>query len=134
MNGPAGVILIVEDSEPCATTLEMALAGIRAGELGELETRSAGTAVEALEILARGGCPVRAVVTDLQLPEMDGFELIERIRGNGNWTRLPILVTSGDSDPGNSERLRLLGADGYFVKPYSPAAVRRTLERLLHVR
>ena len=119
------MILIVEDSEPCATTLEMAFAG-----LGEL--RSASTAAEALAILAVESCTVRAVVTDLQLPVMDGFELIEKIRERSTQAALPIVVTSGDSDPGNFDRLRLLGADAYFVKPYSPAAVRRTLEKLLN--
>ena len=119
-----GIILIVEDSEPCITTLEMALLG-----LGALETRTARTGLEALTILASS--PVRAIVTDLQLPAMDGFELIEFVRRSPHST-LPILVTSGDSDPGNSERLRRLGANAYFVKPYSPSALRRTLEQLLH--
>jgi len=127
MTHVTGVILIVEDSEPCVTTLEMALAG-----LSPLETRAARNGAEALAILASGKYPVRAVVTDLQLPAMDGFELIKQIRSRSPQATLPILVTSGDSDPGNSERLRLLGADAYFVKPYSPAALRRTLERLLH--
>jgi CheY-like chemotaxis protein len=122
-----GVILIVEDSEPCVTTLEMALLG-----MAGLETRIARTAAEALLILASNAGPVRAVITDLQLPAMDGFELIEHIRSRTPQAALPILVTSGDTDPGNSERLRRLGADAYFVKPYSPAAVRRTLEKLLH--
>jgi CheY-like chemotaxis protein len=123
----AGVILIVEDSEPCITTLEMALLG-----MGALETRTARTGAEALKMLLSTDFPVRAIVTDLQLPTMDGYELIEWVRGRSSQAALPIVVTSGDSDPGNSERLRLLGADAYFVKPYSPAAVRRTLEKLLH--
>jgi len=124
MSSP-GIILIVEDSEPCITILEMALLG-----LGSLVTRSVRTGHEALAILSSS--PVRAIVTDLQLPAMDGFELIEQVRARSGRTSLPILVTSGDSDPGNSERLRRLGADAYFVKPYSPAALRRTLEKLLH--
>jgi CheY-like chemotaxis protein len=119
-----GIILIVEDSEPCSTTLEMALHGLEA-----FETRTARNGLEALAILAEW--PVRAIVTDLQLPSMDGFELIEYVRTRSNHTALPILVTSGDSDPGNSERLRILGANAYFVKPYSPGALRRTLEKLL---
>jgi CheY-like chemotaxis protein len=122
-----GVILIVEDNEPCVTTLELALMG-----MPDLETRSARSAAEALLILGSRDCSVRAVVTDLQLPTMDGFELIELIRKSAGRATVPIVVTSGDSDPGNSERLRRLGADAYFVKPYSPAALRRTLERLLH--
>jgi CheY-like chemotaxis protein len=125
-----GIILIVEDSEPCVTILELALFGF-----DSFETRTARTGGEALAIL--GDIPVRAVVTDLHLPahlgrEMDGFDLIRQIRANSSLAALPILVTSGDSDPGNSERLRRLGANAYFVKPYSPAALRRTLEQLLH--
>jgi CheY-like chemotaxis protein len=127
---PSGIILIVEDSETCSTTLEMALLGV-----GKMQTRTARSGREALAILE--GAPVRAIVTDLQLRapaglEMDGFELIEHVRARSSPSALPILVTSGDSDPGNSERLRQLGADAYFVKPYSPAALRRTLEQLLH--
>lgn len=123
-----GFILIVEDSEPCATTLEFALFG--------LETRTARTATEALRIMGEG-MGVRALVTDLHLPpgaglEMDGFELIQRIRSQVRHARLPILVISGDSDPRNSETLNRLGVDAYFVKPYSPAALRRTLQGLLN--
>ena len=66
------------------------------------------------------------------MPHMDGFELIERVRAGGPGTRVPIIVVSGDSDPDTPERVRRLGADAYFAKPYSPAAVRETLERLLH--
>jgi CheY-like chemotaxis protein len=125
-----GVILIVEDSEPCVTTLELALLN-----LNGFETRAARTGHEALAILALCGGDVRAIVTDLHLAgvrgrEMDGFELIRRVRVEN--AMLPILVTSGDTDPGNSERLRRLGANAYFVKPYSPAAVRRVLERLIN--
>jgi CheY-like chemotaxis protein len=123
------VILIVEDSEPCVTTLEFALLN-----LNGFETRAARTGHEALAILASCGRDVRAIVTDIHLPpkggrEMDGFELIRRVRADN--AMLPILVTSGDSDPGTSERLRRLGANAYFVKPYSPAAVCRVLERLI---
>jgi CheY-like chemotaxis protein len=130
MNITPGILLLVEDSETCVTTLEMALRGI-----GALETRTARTGVEALDILAHS--PVRAIVTDLQLPafhgaDMDGFRLIEYVRTRACQATLPILVTSGDSDPGNSERLKRLGANAYFVKPYSPSALRRTLEQLLH--
>jgi DNA-binding response OmpR family regulator len=46
--------------------------------------------------------------------------------------RLPILVISGDSDLNTPERLRSLGADAYLPKPYSPAEVRLTLQRLLN--
>jgi CheY-like chemotaxis protein len=127
-----GFILIVEDSEPCVMTLEFALSGLTG-----LETRTAHTAAEALQIIEKSyslgdNGSIRALVTDLHLPAMDGFELIQRVRAQVRHAHLPILVISGDSDPGNSDILNRLGVDAYFVKPYSPAAVRRTLEGLLH--
>jgi CheY-like chemotaxis protein len=123
-----GFILIVEDSEPCVTTLEFALFG-----LPGLETRTARNAHEALKIIAGNESDsIRALVTDLNLPSMDGFELIQRVRSQFRHAKLPILVTSGDSDPTNSQTLTRLGVDAYFVKPYSPAALRRTLEGLLY--
>jgi CheY-like chemotaxis protein len=88
------------------------------------------TARQALDLLAKGG-GICAVVTDLNLPSMDGFELIERVRSDSRTARLPIVVISGDSDPRTPERIYRLGADAFFGKPYSPAQVRQKLEQLL---
>ena len=91
----------------------------------------APTARQALEWLASAGCGVCALVTDLHLPAMDGFQLIERVRADSRNARLPIVVLSGDTDPRTPERIYRLGANAYFVKPYSPAQVRQRVEQLL---
>ena len=122
---PNRTVLIVEDAESCATTLEIALLAIP-----HIDVRVAPTARQALEMLAAGG-GICAVVTDLHLPSMDGFELIERVRSDLRTARLPIVVISGDSDPRTPERIYRLGANAYFGKPYSPAQVRQKLEQLL---
>ena len=122
---PDRTVLIVEDVESCATTLEIALLAIP-----HIIVRVAPTARQALEMLAAGG-GICAVVTDLNLPSMDGFELIERVRSDSRTARLPIVVISGDSDPHTPERLHRLGANAYFGKPYSPAQVRQKVEQLL---
>jgi CheY-like chemotaxis protein len=119
-------VLIVEDAESCATTLEFALLGIP-----HTDVRVAPTARQALELLASAGGRISALVTDLNLPSMDGFELIERVRSDTRTARLPIVVVSGDSDPRTPERIHRLGADAYFGKPYSPAQVRQKVEQLL---
>jgi CheY-like chemotaxis protein len=120
-------ILIVEDAETCAATLELALAGIPG-----VEVSLARTAVEALRILRNESRPVCAIVTDLNMPRMDGFELIRRIRAESRHARVPIIVTSADTDPRTPQRTFAIGADAYFAKPYSPALVRQRLEQLLH--
>jgi CheY-like chemotaxis protein len=71
------------------------------------------------------------MVTDLNMPFVDGFELIARVRKDERYASLPIIVVSGDVDPRTPERVKHLGVDAFFAKPYSPAVVRRTLENLL---
>ena len=119
-------VLIVEDAESCATTLEIALLAIP-----HIHIRVTPTARQALELLASAGGKISALVTDLNMPAMDGFELIERVRADSRTARLPIVVISGDSDPRTPARLYRLGADAYFGKPYSPAQVRQKVEQLL---
>ena len=119
-------VLIVEDSENSAATLEIAFLGIPG-----ITVLLATSAIEALRILNNGSA-VQAVVTDLNMPRMDGFELIRRIRQDGNLARTPIIVVSADTDPGTPERIAKLGVSAFFTKPYSPAQVRRKLEQILN--
>ena len=119
-------VLIVEDVESCATTLEIALLAIP-----RVHVRVASTGGQALELLASAGGGICAMVTDLNMPSMDGIELIERVRSDSRTARLPIVVISGDTDPRTPERIHRLGADAYFGKPYSPAQVRQKVEQLL---
>jgi len=121
-----GTVVIVEDAATSATTLEMAFQAIP-----DIAVTVLPTAQEALRLLASGDCAVRAVVTDLNMPRMDGFEFIERIRAEPRHQRLPIIVVSGDTDPRTPERLASIGATAFFPKPYSPAQVRLKLEQLL---
>ncbi len=122
-----GAILVVEDTEPSASMLEVALAGI-----GGRCVLVASTGDEALRMLAREGRRLQAVVTDLNMPGMDGFELIRRLRAERICSRLPVVVVSGNTDPDAPSRAIGAGADAYFAKPFSPAQVRQKLEQLLN--
>lgn len=118
-------VLIVEDADTWSSTLEIALLS-----LPEVDVVTAPSGDRAWKLLQES--PVNAIITDLHMPHMDGFELIEKVRATGPAPHVPIIVVSGDSDPDTPDRVRRLGANAYFVKPYSPAAVRDTLERLLN--
>ena len=117
-------VLIVDDSEDCAETLELALHGVR-----DVQVAIARSAEEALEVFAAGH--VAALITDLHLPNMDGLHLLSAVRTLNNGRFTPVLVVSGDSDPRTPGRVLAAGAQAFFLKPYSPAAVRRKLEELL---
>lgn len=120
-------VLIVEDSENSAATMEMALLGIPG-----LSVLRAPSGLEALRILRQPGAGVQAIITDLNMPRMDGFELIRRVREDGRMGAVPIIVVSADTDPDTPERIAQMKVDAFFAKPFSPAQVRRKLEQLLH--
>ncbi|MEO8658751.1 MAG: response regulator [Bryobacteraceae bacterium] len=120
-------VLIVEDSPNWSSTLEIALERIPNTEVAHAVSGS-----DALRFLeGPNGAKVRLVVTDLQMPVMDGFELIERVRAVPAWTALPIVVVSGIADSASKDRLARLGANAFFPKPYSPSEVRTKIEELM---
>lgn len=121
-------VLIVEDSENSAAMLEIALSDIPG-----ISVRLVTSAMEALRVLGGEGPAFQAIVTDLNMPRMDGFELIRRIRGDRRISATPIIVVSADTDPDTPERIARLGVSAYFPKPFSPAQVRRKVEQLLDV-
>lgn len=118
-------VLIVDDSESAMATLEVALLAIPG-----LAVMTATSGAEALRILDRSAGVV-AVITDLNMPHMDGYELIRRLRGNSRLSATPVVVISADTDPATPGRVAQLGISAYFTKPFSPAEVRRKLEQIL---
>ena len=120
-------VLIVEDSENNAATLEIAFLSIPG-----VSVRLASSAIEALRILDGADSGIRAIVTDLNMPRMDGFELIRRIRQHRKLFATPIIVVSADTDPNTPDRIAQLGVSAFFPKPFSPAQVRHKLEQILN--
>jgi CheY-like chemotaxis protein len=119
-------VLIVDDSQQVAATLEIALTH------GGWDALCAGEVAAALEIL--NSSPVDAIVTDLEMPKADGYTLIQAVRSHPRLASAVIVVTSGSTAPNAEQRAITAGADAFFAKPYSPAAVRSELERLVHGR
>jgi two-component system chemotaxis response regulator CheY len=120
-------VMIVEDADTCASTLEIALSGV-----DQLNVVIVQSGEAAWDLLEHGERPLSAVVTDLEMRGMDGFELIERIRAHRVHGKIPIMVITGSSDPDAPDRAGRLGANAFFMKPYSPLQVREKLEQLLN--
>jgi two-component system chemotaxis response regulator CheY len=118
-------VLLVDDAEDCLATLAMALQ-----TMTQVDVRSVRSAEDAIEELARG--QVSAVITDIQLPSMTGLDLISWIRRDPRLRALPIVVVSADADPDAPRKALASGANAFFPKPFSPAAIRKKLEELIH--
>jgi CheY-like chemotaxis protein len=120
-------VLLVDDADDCLATLDVALQ-----TLPGVVVRGTSSAEDALEVLACGD--VSAVVTDIHLPAMTGLELIAWIRRDPGLRGLPIVVVSADADPAAPRTALESGANAFFPKPFSPAAVRQKLEELIHAK
>lgn len=125
--GDTRSVLIVEDSENSAVMLEISFLLIPG-----LQVLVASSAQEALRILNAAVHPVDVIVTDLNMPRMDGFELIRRVREDRRYSSIPIIVVSADTDPATPVRVAGTGARAFFSKPFSPAEVREKLEQILN--
>jgi two-component system chemotaxis response regulator CheY len=105
------VILVVDDS---ATVRKFVTASLT---MQGFDVIAACDGMDALEKL-----PSRTfdlAITDLNMPNMDGFELIRSLRENPQYRDLPVIILSSLGDPTSIEAGRELGANSYLMKPFS---------------
>ena len=116
-------VLTVDDSRTMRDMLMMAL------ESAGYTVIQAVDGVDGLETLAAHGADVDVVITDINMPRMDGFGVIEGVRADPKHRQTPVLVLTTESDAAKKQRARDAGATGWIVKPFDPAklvdAVRR---------
>ena len=70
------------------------------------------------------------VVTDINMPRLDGFGFIEGVRRNEKYRAIPILVLTTESDAEKKNRARQAGATGWIVKPFDPTKLIDAIERV----
>ena len=116
------VILTVDDSKTMRDMLKLALAG--AGHT----VIQADDGVNGVEALQNAGT-VDVIITDINMPRMDGYGFMDQVRRDPRNRAIPILVLTTESSPEKKQRARDAGATGWIVKPFDPAkliaAVRR---------
>ena len=134
---PGAVILVADDSFVARSMLEKALQAMDAPfemvKTGKEAWDRLGQLREACEAEGR---PIRSrvglVLTDLEMPEMDGFTLTRNIKQDPRLKALPVIIHSSLSGFANEEHVRSVGADGYVAK-FSAEELADTLRRALPV-
>ncbi|WP_372887964.1 response regulator [Sphingomonas sp.] len=117
-------VLTVDDSATMRGLLKNALVG------HGFEVEQADDGISALEWLASNDCDV--VITDINMPRLDGFGLIERVRAGGAHVHRPILVLSTESSDEKKARARTAGATGWIVKPFDAEKLAAAVRRVTH--
>jgi DNA-binding NarL/FixJ family response regulator len=118
-------ILVVDDEADCQTVLAMYL------ESQGYRVQSATSGIEALSIFESD--PPDLVISDVMMPEMDGFEFCRRLRRTRLGQLIPFIFLSGQGEIESKVEGHLIGADDYLVKPFQSeeilAKVKGQLER-----
>ena len=117
-------VLLIDDDVVTRILVAHRIAGIGA------DVVEANDGIEALHYLA--GSSVDLVIVDLEMPHMDGWEVISRIRGNPKTRHLPVIVLTGNDSPGALEESLRLGAISHLLKPLNWAAFGAQISQLLH--
>ena len=116
-------ILSVDDSSTMRQMVGFTLKG------AQFEVLEATDGVHALEVAK--GKKLDLIITDVNMPRMDGLTLVKELRARPEFKRTPILVLTTESDPSLKQRGKEAGATGWIVKPFSPEklleVVRRTI-------
>lgn len=116
------VILTVDDS---ASVRQMVSFTLRAAAYEVAE------AVDGCDALSKLAGEVGLIITDLNMPRMDGIELIKQIRTNPEHKYVPILMLTTESQVAKKQEAKSAGATGWIVKPFQPEQLLAVVKRVL---
>ncbi len=103
------------------------------GLLKELEytkMTDADDGSSAWKLLESGSVPVSFVITDWNVPVMDGLTLLKKIRGTPKFANLPVLMITAEAKKENIVMAAESGADGYIVKPFNASTLNDKIEKI----
>jgi DNA-binding response OmpR family regulator len=107
-------VLLVEDDSLISSVLEYLF--LRHGFVVQV----AADGLEAQAIIQSNAVPPDIVISDLMLPYLDGYELLQLMKNRPTWARVPVIVLSGKAQEENAVRAFKMGASDYIVKPFHP--------------
>ncbi len=127
-------VLVVEDSAAMRSFVRAALESDAsdAAEDDPIEIIEASSGFEALRLLPRG--PYDCVITDVNMPDINGLELVNFIRKSEHHKKTPLIIISTQSSDRDKQRGIALGADSYLAKPFEPDDLRRLVRAHLDKR
>ena len=106
-------ILIVEDSEVIRAQVRMALSELKC------EILEGGNGLEGLKLL-EANIDINLIITDLNMPELDGMEMCRRARQLPAYEKVPIFILTTEGSHDLKMRAREIGVTGWIVKPFKP--------------
>ena len=117
-------VLVVDDSSTMRRIIANALKKIGCDDI-----REAGNGAEGLQQLSAGG--IDFIVTDWNMPVMNGLEFVRELRGLADSAKLPVLMVTTNAESTDIAGAKEAGVNDYVVKPFTPDALQEKINALL---
>jgi two-component system chemotaxis response regulator CheY len=117
-------VLVVEDSKAIRSMMRVSLE-----EAGDLFAVEAGNGFEALKALPTR--PFDLIITDINMPDINGLELISFVRSNPAYKDIPLIIVSTEKTDEDKKRGLALGASSYLVKPFTKEELLDAVNKVL---
>lgn len=121
-------VLIVDDSRSMRAVIKkvISISGFKMDQCFE-----AGNGIEALNVLADDWVDV--IMSDINMPEMDGFELLKELQKDDLLKNIPVVVVTTESSEERMQNAFNLGARGFIKKPFLPEDIKKILHEVIGV-
>lgn len=119
-------ILIADDSRAMRAMLTSTIESL-ANNYNIVE---AASGFEALRLLPRE--KVDLILTDINMPDINGLEFISYLRNNPNYKDIPVIIISTEGGQHDIDRGKLIGANEYVIKPFDPADLQKIILKYLN--
>lgn len=116
-------VMVVDDQTSMRAMIRRALQ-----DLGFKDVRDKPSATEALSSIKSDR--VHLVISDYNMPEMDGLQFLEAVRGDPVIGKTVFIMLTGSADREVVQKAAALGVNNYVVKPFAPAALKEKIERV----
>lgn len=118
-------VLVVDDSPTLVKFVSFSL------KSNGYEVVGASDGMDALEKISHIDGGIDLVITDLNMPNIDGYELIATLRKTATFAKTPIIILSSEEEEGDKTKGREVGADSYLVKPFKSNVLIEEVTKLL---
>ena len=118
-------VLVVDDSSTIVKFVAFALR-----DRG-FDVLTACDGMEAMEKMSKSESKVSLVITDLNMPNLDGYSLIDSLRNSPEHNETPIIILTSEEGDEDKERGKALGASAYLVKPFKSSTLLAEVEKQL---
>jgi two-component system chemotaxis response regulator CheY len=121
-------ILVVDDMSTMRKIIKNILSQL--GFKNICEAEDGKKALAEIEKSATNGEPVEFIISDWNMPEMTGLDLLAQIRGNPKYKGLPFLMVTAEAEQGNIMIAVKAGVDNFIVKPFSAQILKEKIEKI----